>query len=1353
MKTPDATDVKKGISVLWETLQCPICLDLMTVPVSTKCDHQFCKFCLMKLLDTSKQNRASCPVCKARITKRSLQESPGFQRLVAGLQDMIQAYEHDTGTNYFTGMAQQKRDLSVTDASTTKHSHVSSEDTLHTDSMDNADLHDLPPSHSSTIAAQNGFARLMGLDDSGLWMTENEGLDSSLGDAPPTSDKKIHSPEDNLEPEQTEMPVAVGKSASRLKTRSKKKCGKSKNISVSPVLIPDATEQEPSRKSSRKKQKKDLDPDKIIEEKQKKSVEKVAEWLMKVPTEGGLELEKSEKYTDDSASSSSASTIEIKQHCVNAKKEDHAKALEEQVFGAVYKRERKRYRNVSPTLQVTEAGIKENDLTSAVNNIEEEQQMIEEINDSSSEIFNKAEQMEVEEKNDQATYIVKLPESDKNIDEISSPVADILQHQQEIRKRKRNTLVDPDLQEQAKSQSTAQKTAEKKKGTNTKSEKSKSARVPKPLILVGVKNGETSPKTRTRMEEIQVQIETYPSSEDLETPTTSTRRSSRRLKMFSENIKEGNKKANTKAKLADKNNIIAKRSEGETINNTPPKKENIKKAVKRNGCVYDQDIEGIENLESVERSSHLRSTEAAKEFTVEETNAEGGAACCVSVVPSPTDVFVVDPALEIGKSANPPPNNIQPEVSNGQAKCAASDDEEDRNDSELDTEQLLRSFKATKRKSFHLGGSKVKRSCNEDKENMNKTEENHHKCSGESQKQASEITAKLSSISPIQIQKEDQMMETSIPDVSGCLLENSLSCPLSPNKVSKLETESPYLSVIPQVVDSGLRLTAVEHEEPSSMCSHITESQFVCTARDTGTEKEQRGSISSCNSAQHILITESSLTPEGLVTSAVKVANVAETSSHGSGEASTKSYLNSNQRKRRRAQRLDSSSESDFSGSEEDLPALTEIFHTTAGPSAVNQEQGHSNEAHRREAVTADEVLKCPPTCPSPDFVNSSQASVDLFGTPNECDVAVNDTGVSMESSQFSSEVFVTQQKIEMQKELVRLEKLMALVSEVLQEKESSPSKETHQSSKATGPDFHKPLHCDQDTCQGSDRKNVPDADQDPNTGTSEGKDITEASLSKDGGTEIRLSVKGASKSPHLSAKTIKNCSAPSDLHEDKENNSPPKVQCKAKLVLVSSGLGPNEQIMAKKFAKRVGARVVSQVTTEVTHIIMRTDEQLVCERTLKYFLGIAGRKWVVSFQWISECFKQKKLLDETPFEVRGDVVNGPNHQGPWRARTTQDSNLLMRGFKICFKGPFTDMTTDEMEWMVELCGGAIVKDPLLLDSKQESHQLVIVQPRSDSSSSTISSLSRQATVVTRGWLLDTVATYTLQNYNNYTVT
>ncbi|XP_060951005.1 uncharacterized protein LOC133027877 [Limanda limanda] len=1384
METPKASDVKKGISDLWETLRCPICLDLLTVPVSTKCDHQFCKFCIMKLVDTSKQNRANCPVCKTKITKRSLQVSPGFQRLVAGLQDIIQAYEHDTGTNYFTGMSLQEKQLGVEEAEATKPPHVLSGETAHTDldSVENEEQDDLPRSHSSTIEAQNGFARLMELEDSTPLTTEHEGLDSGLGDALPTSDKKLQSSADYLEPAETEMLEAV-KKASTHKTRGKTRSGKLDSASLLSVAIPDETEYQPLRKSSRKKQKTDLESDKILQRKRKKSLEKVAEWLMKVPPEGSLELEKPDKDPDDSDGCSSTSTIDVNQHLsdINSKREDRAKALQEQVFGAVYKRGRGGKRNSSRSLFVEPTIVKHKTDSEDENRSDSEvhQLLTEDVNDSS-DIFKKAEQMEDFEENDVV---------DK--DEIAESESEPQQPQRKSKKRMQNALqqVDSDLKEQAEAEKTEPKKPDRRKGKNTRSEKGKSARASKPLVLVGVKNGETNPKPRVKSEEVQVQIENYPSSEDQQTPIMRSNRRSRRLQLFTEEVQDGHKKANSRANVIEKDVSVAQQQE-EVEGETPDKAESPKgeKLAKRNGCVYDEDLGGIENVESGKRTRREQESIAeVQNFPNAETLTEATVACSVPVVPSspcPMETTILGPTLENNNLTDQSSKHIELKTS----ACVITEKEEEKNDSELDTEQLLQSFKATKRKSFRLSCPKGKRSRSSVRGNTQgaEGEENDFVCSSveSAKKQTHKKTSGVvdqealkddenslcsdlisPSVSPLltrkSVEKPGQVVDEALNPVTsssgqdgpaGNCLSRSQSSALTPNQVSKRGIESPHF------VESGLRFTDVEHEEvnEASKSSQIPNGQLACSLKDAGEWKEMRDSISP-GKGERILVAESSLTPDGLVTPLVPTA-------HGSGELSTHSPIKSNLKKRRRTQRLESSSESDES--REELPTLTQIFGTSALPAAVTRDRGGSSEAPGCEAacVPADaaERLSRPPASPSPDCVPSSQGSVDLFGTPDECDAPVNEN-IDIESSQFSSEVLVTQQKIQMQKELVRLEKLIGLVSEVLHEKEQSPAKETNHSSKTTGPDTQEPLPCNQDARQDSDQKGVPEAERKPGTRASDGREVTESSVSKPVGaaqttvqcsTHTALSVKGtdASKTPVLSsaAKTLKNSNSPSDGQEDKENTTPPKDRPKDKLVLVSSGLGPNEQIIVKKFAKRVGARVISQVTEEVTHIIMRTDEQLVCERTLKYFLGIAGRKWVLSFQWISECFKQKKLLDESLFEVKGDVVNGPNHQGPSRARTTADSNLLMSGYSICFQGTFTDMTTDEMEWMVELCGAAVVKDPLLLDSKQKSRQLVIVQPGTESSS--FSRLLGQATVVTRGWLLDTVSTYTLQNVNNYSL-
>uniref|UniRef100_A0A665TX81 RING-type E3 ubiquitin transferase BRCA1 n=1 Tax=Echeneis naucrates TaxID=173247 RepID=A0A665TX81_ECHNA len=1235
MKTAKATDVKKGISVLWETLQCPICLDLMTAPLTTKCGHQFCKFCIMKLLDNSKQNRASCPVCKTKITKRSLQESPGFQRLVAGLQNIIQAYEHDTGTSckYFLLP-------SGTDNETAEHPHnMSSGDTAVTDfdNMENPNHDDLPRSPSSTIAAQNGFARLMGLEGSTPLTAENERLDSGLGDVPPTSDKN--------------------------------------DVSLISSAILQETEHKNLRKSSRKKQNKDLEPDKILDKKQKKSLEKVAEWLMKVPTEGSLELEKPDEDADDSCSSTS--TIDIQQHIsdMNPKREDRAKALEEQVFGAVYKRDRRGNRNGAiPTTRKHETSTED---TNESNSGEE----------SSRDIFKEAEKMEVMEESNvdkSQEKLDNLPGNDKNKgrDEVSSCGSNTEQQQLKKSKRKlRSALqqVDSDLQEQpeAKSKSTEQNKTGKSKGKNTKRpRKGNPAKVPKPLVLVEVQDGETSPKTRLRSE-VQVQIENYPSSGDQETPLRKSTGRRRSLRLFVEEIQKGHKNAKLKTTVGEKGSNAAKQWEGikgGVLDNTAsPENGDTTKVFERNGCVYHQELEGIEDMEPGEGTSYLTPNDNVKEVAAEVPNA------CTLLEASAASV-------KSDKPANLFSENLDMEIA---TECPLTENVKDMNDSEADTEQLLRSFKSIKRKSFYLGGPNLKRHCSLEQEDAHgaEAEENDSVCSGvEAAEQQSDTKAPEEqealrdnehssccdlippTLSPTQAQK-------TLSAGAECHSRSTINSALSPNKVSKHEI-TPQHSVVPQLVDSGHCFKVIEREElnKSSKCSQISNSQLECTISDAGKLKGVGDSVctgkNSVNTAEGTLLAESSLTPDGLMSPAVQMAHETRPNSSGSAELS---------------------------------------------------DQGDCSDGNRCEpACKADaaEQLSRSPACSSPDCVNSSQASVDLFGTPDECN--------------FSSLLYflLCKQKIEMQKELVRLEKLMALVSEVLHEKECSPAKEVppeiNQSGVIAGDKFVFIYIRNDHTGKIMFFIMVNDC-------------MLFVSSAVQHSTHTALNVRGAeaSKTPGSSSatRTLKKCSPPTDGQEDKENNTPSIDRRKTKLVLVSSGLGLNEQIMVKKFAKRVGAHVVSQVTPEVTHIVMRTDEQLVCERTLKYFLGIAGRKWVVSFQWISECFKQKKLLDESLFEVKGDVVNGPNHQGPSKARNTEDNNLLLRGYKICFQGPFTDMTTDEMGWMVELCGAAVIKDPFHFDSEQ-----VRVSSR----------LSRQATVVTRGWLLDTVATYTLQNYNNY---
>ncbi|KAF6298108.1 BRCA1 DNA repair associated [Rhinolophus ferrumequinum] len=207
------------------------------------------------------------------------------------------------------------------------------------------------------------------------------------------------------------------------------------------------------------------------------------------------------------------------------------------------------------------------------------------------------------------------------------------------------------------------------------------------------------------------------------------------------------------------------------------------------------------------------------------------------------------------------------------------------------------------------------------------------------------------------------------------------------------------------------------------------------------------------------------------------------------------------------------------------------------------------------------------------------------------------------------------------------------------------------------------------------------------------------------------------------------------------------------RISMVASGLTPKELGLVHKFARKHHIVLTDLITEETTHVIMKTDVEFVCERTLKYFLGIAGGKWVVSYFWVTQSMEERKILDECDFEVRGDVVNGRNHQGPKRARESQD-NKMFRGLEICCYGPFTNMPTDQLEWMVQLCGASVVKEPSSFTLGKGTYPIVVVQPDAWTEDSGLQAIGQmcEAPVVTREWVLDSVALYQCQELDTYLV-
>ncbi|XP_029413281.1 breast cancer type 1 susceptibility protein isoform X7 [Nannospalax galili] len=206
------------------------------------------------------------------------------------------------------------------------------------------------------------------------------------------------------------------------------------------------------------------------------------------------------------------------------------------------------------------------------------------------------------------------------------------------------------------------------------------------------------------------------------------------------------------------------------------------------------------------------------------------------------------------------------------------------------------------------------------------------------------------------------------------------------------------------------------------------------------------------------------------------------------------------------------------------------------------------------------------------------------------------------------------------------------------------------------------------------------------------------------------------------------------------------------KISMVVSGLTHKEIMIVQKFAEKYHVTLSDVITEETTHVIIKTDAEFVCERTLKYFMGIARGKWIVSYLWVIQSIKKRKLLNEQEFEVRGDVVNGRNHQGPRRSRESQEK--IFRGLEICCCEPFSSMPRDQLERILQMCGASVVKELSSLTFGTGTQPVVVLQPSAWTERNDYLDIEKmcEAPVVMWDWVLDSISLYQRQNLETYLI-
>lgn len=978
----------------------------------------------------------------------------------------------------------------------------------------------------------------MGLADSCTVNSEQDCFHSGHGDLPQDSEKN---------------PVEFEDVPSRGEVRKS-------NLLTCNDGSPDCVTNIPKRRSTRRAKKVGLEPDRIVDKRQKKSVEKVAEWLLKISPSSDAQTQDKNRLLPvfcesdserQNVCSSFSTEVNVKipeKDKVRPSAEVPGRGLEEQVFGAVYKRERR-----SSKIKVTRGFSPEREIVAdpdPLNSEEEEEEEIKtsvlkrkrdcmlnpadlmkrsKFDDKGERVVNDRKQNEepkesficnIENKVDSIAELnVDAPlecgeeqeksvgisveetcyEKVKNMEE--SPVFEVPLKRPGRRTKPKMQEVWQDLDCDFREKENCGNKPSRKRQINRNNcesskdghlEEGKNAKSTKTLTLVSATENENvaviKQASKPKLVEAEINIENYPSSSEPQSPDarqtrrslrlqafTAVAQSTRRRKLSTQGLSkpaEGSKEMNPSQSTcfnqpelsdadANKDNVDA----GEGNANAGQHQSG------KNGCVCENAFEEIEIMRSNEETAAFTFVpegdvpEQNSLISVVQDTAESDRQkiqCSSMAVRSQSPVVAVVPESSLPEKPQESastgvvsPSGVQPLttgalISVGEHGCM--EEGGDLNDSELDTELLMKTFKGTKRKSFYLGSPKPSH-VESQRKGLDKEEEtqlqdqmpvivrnsdprsvlenipknsdlpsNHYEPESSEKPckrtQSSFGNADAASVSLLQA-KSSPLATKSQEDASLRNSADNASSGLSPNRVASSQDRG--ISGSP---NSCQLLFASATQEQPHIChskilrnepspkSGIPQSRFVQSEtqenclRQRSSPDINKGPAGVPNCEVHTNEFESSITPDGLLREVTRpdVSHITEpVARHSSDKMERKDLEIHSQpcaRKKRKAQRLESS-ESELSAEDEDLPSIAQIFKSHCSPLPSGCKKGHSNQDdhHLQEAkpeLQSSSQDICPPSEPAP---GEQLSQTSQCGSPSQKEQYTENVKASMVES------------------------------------------------------------------------------------------------------------------------------------------------------------------------------------------------------------------------------------------------------------------------------------------------------------------------------------------------------------------